>query len=306
MKTMSHLLLVGAIAWGLAPMPAAAQNQEDCRCVDRDGNAIENCTCFRAPRLSGMVMNMDRSLFGRPRLGVSVSVNQSASDDSRGALVTDVMDDGPAEEAGLREGDIITSVDGHSLLESLGKDAEDDFDLDRSVPVQRLFAIARKLEPEQEVEVRYLRGDEERTTTLTTEDLSDWGDFTVMGRGLDTEALRDRMGDLRLRLRKEDAPAVADFSFFGRGRVAGLELAEMNPALGAYFSTDEGVLVLDVDEDSTLGLEAGDVILEIDGRKASTPSRVRRILGSYGDDEEITFRLVRGGSEMNVAGHPSG
>ena len=48
---------------------------------------------------------------------------------------------------------MVTSVDGHSLFEPLLGNEEDDFDLDASVPVQRLLAIRSDLEEGQEVEV---------------------------------------------------------------------------------------------------------------------------------------------------------
>jgi S1-C subfamily serine protease len=82
----------------------------------------------------------------------------------------------------------------------------------------------------------------------------------------------------------------------------GLELTELNPGLAEYFSSDEGLLVLDVDEDSTLGLMPGDVILAIDGRDVEDQGDVRRILGSYKDEETVSFTVVRKGQEIMVEG----
>ena len=84
--------------------------------------------------------------------------------------------------------------------------------------------------------------------------------------------------------------------------VAGAALEDLNPKLGEYFGTSDGVLVTDVDEDSTLGLEPGDVILEVGGREATDAGRVRRILASYEDDETITLRIMRQKREMSVQG----
>jgi S1-C subfamily serine protease len=79
-------------------------------------------------------------------------------------------------------------------------------------------------------------------------------------------------------------------------------LAELNEGLGQYFGTEEGALVLNVSEDSELGLEPGDVILRIGDRDATTPDRALRILGSYGADEDITLHIRRDGREMSVLG----
>jgi hypothetical protein len=106
-----------------------------------------------------------------------------------------------------------------------------------------------------------------------------------------------------------DRPGLALFrdgqnAFFGisGGRIHGLDLRKINSGLGEYFSTDHGVLVLDVDEDSTLGLRPGDVIQAIGDREVEDVSDVLRILRSYEDDEGITFSVVRQGRETRVEG----
>jgi hypothetical protein len=82
----------------------------------------------------------------------------------------------------------------------------------------------------------------------------------------------------------------------------GMELQDLNPDLAEYFSTDRGVLVLDVDEDSELGLRAGDVIQSIDGRSVDDIGDVRRILDSYEDGEAVTFEVMRRGQVASVEG----
>jgi len=320
----------GLLAGMALAQPAAAQsNTEDCRCVDADGNDIEQCSCFRAPRIDALLSGL---AFGpnRPRLGISVEAGQAAGRDADGVLVTDVLDGGPAADAGIREGDVITRLDGHTLTESIGADGESDFDLDESAPVQRLLALARDLEPGQEVEVEYLRDGERQTTMIHAEDLSDrWGSrVAVAGPQWDAEHFRDQIrtltdgarawqslewaprADSRVRIRSGSAPDVLRF-YGGRSGPTvwsgglsrdGLELAEVNPALGAYFGAEDGVLVTDVARSSGLGLEAGDVVLRIGDRAVATPDRFRRILASYGDEEDINFHVMRDGAETMVTG----
>jgi S1-C subfamily serine protease len=88
----------------------------------------------------------------------------------------------------------------------------------------------------------------------------------------------------------------------GRSSAFGLELTELNPGLGEYFSTETGLLVLDVDEDSTLGVNPGDVILAIDGREVEDQGDFRRILRSYDEDETVTITVMRKGREIQVEG----
>lgn len=318
----------GAFVTPLSAAPATSahgrlqQQDNDCRCVDQDGNAIADCTCFRMPRFE---MTMPTMAPSRPRLGISVSTDQDSELDAQGARVTNVLEGGPAWNAGIREGDVITRVDGKSLFDPLDRDAEDEFDLDQSVPVQRLLAIARELEPGQEVSVTYLRDGQTRTVTVSAEDLSGRR-FDFAGPGFDAERFREQMRGLES---LRDLPGVREFQwrsgepgdldlrvfdgapgamFFGGPAMSryGPELVPLNEGLGQYFGTTEGVLVVNVADDSALSLQAGDVIVSIGGRAATTPERVRSILGSYDDDEDISIRIRRNGREIEVMGRLAG
>jgi S1-C subfamily serine protease len=197
----------------------------------------------------------------------------------------------------MREGDVITSVDGRARSASLGAEAERDFDLDRSMPVQRLLAIARELEPGQAVEIVYTREGARHTATVEAEDLADsWGGrFSMVMPRWDEGHFRDQL---------------RAFSTFGDGaRVHGMGglglgvgLVEVNPELGAYFGTDRGVLVTEVERGSGLGLRPGDVVMRIGDRPVTTAEGFRRIIGSYGAEEDIELHVRRGGEETTVTG----
>jgi len=60
--------------------------------------------------------------------------------------------------------------------------------------------------------------------------------------------------------------------------------------------------VVEVDEESTLGLMAGDVVLAVGARDAETVGRVLRLIRSYEEDEPIRFTIIRQGSEMVAEG----
>ncbi len=81
-----------------------------------------------------------------------------------------------------------------------------------------------------------------------------------------------------------------------------LEMVQLNPELGAYFGTEEGVLVLAVDEDVTLGLRPGDVVVSIGGRQVDDVSDLQRILASYEEDEAVDFGIWRHGARATVVG----
>lgn len=306
---------VGAGALG-AQQP---EGERECRCVDRDGTELERCVCVRMPDVERIVA---RSLSGlsRPRLGISVMMTEP-SEQVDGARVTEVLEDGPAHRAGLREGDVITRLDGRSLTAPLDTRQEEGLDPDRALAPQRLLALIRDVDPGDEVEVEYLRDGRTERTVVEAEDLTSWRAFTVGPRGWNEDrfgeemrALGDRMRALgpMVAPRPPDAPmafrfegprgdAPVWFDIRGRG-VEGLELVGVNPELGTYFGTDRGVLVASVPDRSALGLQAGDVILEIDGRATDDPDRVRSILASYEPGEAVTFRVRRDGREVDIAG----
>ena len=342
-RAVSGLLAMGAL---VALTPASALDAQDvrvrqeCKCVDRDGNEIERCSCVRLPDVEGMVARV-MNIGSRARIGITLAGDQGDAE-SLGARVESVMEGGPADEAGIREGDIITRLDGHDLLAHVEGDVERHFDLDRSMPVQRLMAVARELEPGQEVEVEFLRDGTRQTVTLEARELSELGNVFVAP-GFDVEVMSDRMRDLGERMREfrfeapeggarvhvwadsADAPHVRlrtlpgggayafseggdwtvrrwecpgdegpgrTFVAFGSECIGGLELVDLKPGLAEYFGTAEGVLVSDVHEDSTLGLQPGDVVLSVDGRETTSPDQLRRILRSYDAEEEVSMRAV--------------
>ena len=309
----------------------AQDRDEECTCVDRDGAEIESCICVRTPEMARIALGSILAGAERPRLGISLDVSEPAAGE-RGAHISGVMEDGPAERAGLAEGDVITSVDGRPLSQPLAPEIERELDPERSLPAQRLLALARRLEPGDRVEIEFLRDGESRRVTVEAEHLGGWGKtFTLTTPEWDAEEFGERMRSLSERMRRMrapqtppapdaprapaprgfrfelDGPAVPGTGFGHRPAGAfGLEMVGLSPDLGRYFGTERGVLVTAVAEDNALGLRAGDVILEIDGRAVEDPRRVHSILVTYDRDEPIVLRVRREGREMDLSGRTGG
>lgn len=170
--TIGVALLLGALAIAAPaalPMPLEAQETEtSCRCVDRDGNEIENCRClrtFNVEPLRAMTLLPRRAM-----IGVTISVGQGDEVDREGARIEDVRDDGPADRAGLVAGDVVVAVGGRSVFDALADaDQERAIDLDQSVPVQRFQRLVAALEPGEDVEFEIVRDGRRRTVTVTPE-----------------------------------------------------------------------------------------------------------------------------------------
>jgi S1-C subfamily serine protease len=235
-------------------------------------------------------ITMDR----RARLGIKVNM-QARQTDSIGAYVDAVTPGGPADQAGLRSGDIITKLDGKSVLAG-GAAEEDRVHARESLPGLRLVELAAKLEPNDTVPVEFRRGKERRTVSVVTAE----EEFAFQGLGDGRFGVRYfgtvPPGEPRVRvggMMERFESGGPHWNVFTRSPLGRLELAPLNSDLGRYFGTEEGVLVISAPKDSALGLRGGDVVLAVDGREASSPSKLLKILRSYESGETFKLDIMR-------------
>ncbi len=281
------LLAVALLIPGLAE-PAQAQEERECECPP--AGRLRVYTDSEGPHVVWMGQ--------RARLGVRVHAEANPDTDRYGALIDGVAKGSPADKAGLKKGDIITKLNGESLLSGGGVYEEDE-----SAPGMRLIERARQLERGDTVEVEFRRDGETKTVELVAgafdEMFFEWSDFA------------DEFGEprrlRRLMERYRELPEVhirgpETFALRLGTRMPGLELVSLNPGLGEYFGTAEGVLVVSVPEDSELNLRPGDVIQAIDGRDVRSPSHAMRILRSYDADEEVSLQIMREKKRRTVTG----
>jgi S1-C subfamily serine protease len=284
--------LVGLCVAGVLAVPAGLAAQEPGRRVEPDVIRLER----NDDRLMRIVLNR------RARLGIKVNM-QARETDSLGAYVDAVTPGGPAANAGLRSGDIITKLDGKSVLAG---GAAEDTDERQSLPGLRLIELAARLEPNDTVAVEFRRGKDRRTVSLVTEDDPD---VFVEGPGARPFAMRFWRDDPMVErgsvpatdfVERFDLPP-SHMEFFSGSPLGRLELAPINPDLGRYFGAEEGVLVISVPEDTKLGLKGGDVVLSVDGRKPAGPSHLLRILRSYERGETFKLDILRNRKRETVS-----
>ncbi len=204
-------------------------------------------------------------------LGVSISnVDKAKADELKlkatdGAYVASVVDDSPADSIGLKKGDVITSFAGRLIY-----DADD---LSQSV---------RRTSPGTKITLEILRDGGKKSLSV------------IIG----TMPSRDRYV-----MRVPRGQAFTVVSTMG---TQGMRLLELNDQLAKYFDAPEGegVLVTEVKKSSAAekaGLQAGDVLVRIAGKRIDEVSDVSRILRSFDEGEKAEIELIRKGTKKTVA-----
>lgn len=239
--------------------------------------AAQEVARLSAQRVGPMMRNIivaEDGEFPRPTLGLII---QDADD---GVLVTGVTPNGPAAEAGLKTGDLIVEIDGEDLAPS-----------NEQRPTRLLLRHMASVEPGESVTLAVER-DGERMSM----------DVEARLMGPSTYSFRrgggPSVGDVRVLSGPLGGPGPGDRFFAGGpgfliGPWQDMELVPLTPALGEYFGTDEGLLVVRAPEDASIGLVDGDVILEIGGRKPVSAEHALRILGSFEPGEELELAIMR-------------
>lgn len=239
----------------------------------------------RTPRPEGRTYSFSFN-GNRGRIGVLVNTVADSAADRYGARIDGVTPGGPAEKAGLKSGDIITKFNGKALAGS----ASQDLDSDESAPGHRLIELAHELDPGDTVKIEYRRGTETKSATLVADEGRAFA-FDGMGPMMRGEMEMPKMpfvfGD-------GDEHMNMGMGAFCMGDAwCELDLVTLNPDLGDYFGSKEGVLVVKAPTDSGLPLKGGDVILSIGGRKPTSPSHAMRILRSYDAGETVSIEIMR-------------
>jgi hypothetical protein len=160
--------------------------------------------------------------------------------------------------------------------------------------------LAHKLEPGDTVKIEYRRGSDTKTATIVAQDVEP--NWTLAGPGamaMPRPEVEMHMGPMTGML----APGakMEGFSFCYGDSWCDLDLVSLNPDLGTYFGTSDGVLVVKSSADSALPLKGGDVILTIGGRKPTSPSHAMRILRSYDAGETVSIDVMRKQKRITVS-----
>jgi len=203
-----------------------------------------------------------------------------------GVLVTKVIDDSPADEAGLEDGDIIFSFD--------GKKVED--------PAE-LASLVSKRKPGDKVKIVFYRDGKKINTEVELGERPwnvselDWDDIGKCARDIAIRA--GNLGRYASRYLKD--------VFIFRGKL-GMEVHDLNSDLAKALGLKKprGVLVLDVDDDSPVyeaGVRAGDVVVGVNGEEVEDVDDLVDIIGDmdFEKGDVVKLKVVRRGREKTIS-----
>lgn len=219
----------------------------------------------------------------RAVLGVIISDEVEHGED-RGVRLLAVTPGSGADKAGLKAGDLVVAMNGMPLSRD-GK----------AGPQTRMRRVLEPLKAGDAVKVEYERDGKRAMATVVTQ--APEPEFAM---GPPPSVLDEMLHDPDFM--KFGPPMVQMFQFRGYA-IRGLELAKLDPDLGSYFKTTDGVLVVKAPRDGSLSLKSGDVIQKIDGDAVTEPVTVLDLLRSRGADRAVRLEVVRQGRKLQLEGH---
>jgi serine protease Do len=193
--------------------------------------------------------------------------------EERGAEVTNVAKDSPADKAGIKEGDVVLEYDGAVVH-----------------GIEQLTRIVRETPIGRQVKISVWRNGAAQTLTATIEARKG---TAIRSNGFDIAvppfSLPAFNGSLRF--------------FALQNPVLGIEGESLRSQeqLAEFFGVKDGVLVKSVGKNSAAekaGIKAGDVVVKVDDSTVSTSQEITRALRASGSKKTFTVTVVRNRKEI--------
>jgi serine protease Do len=191
-------------------------------------------------------------------------VKQFALKDARGAIITNVRPDSPAEKAGFQSGDVIVELNGQPVID-----------------VRTLRLSISQTPPGTSVKMKIVREGAQRELTAKLEELKD----DVLARG-------DNGGGEG----GGQNPAVG-------GALEGVSMSELTPQLRSRLGVSSGVLVKGVEPETPAeeaGLQSGDIILQVNKKPVANLAEFDAAIRQARGDQALLL-ISRGGVKNFIA-----
>jgi len=201
-----------------------------------------------------------------------------------GVLVTDVVEQSPAEKAGFEVGDIILKYDGKEVTSP-----------------RRLSKLVRKTAPDTQVKVDISRDGKKKTLTAKVGEFDHEKACTIKILG-DT-------GKKKLFLDFDDDLSLLGLphlcSWLGSDLWLGVHTVDLTDQLAKYFEVKDGrgILISEVVLESPAekaGLKAGDILIKANGERIEDTPDLHDVIGDHEEGDEIELVVLRKGKEMKL------
>jgi serine protease Do len=206
----------------------------------------------------------------------------------RGVGISRVSENGPAEKAGLKKGDVILQFDGEPVATS-----------------RKLLRLIGESAPEQSVRLTISRNGSEQQLTVTLGKREDqfraYRSMIPEGRG---GVIVPRQPGMTPQPRVWGNAPENFTMFFGNNRRVGITTMSLTKQLGDFLgvANGQGLLISSVSENSPAskaGLRAGDVITEVDGQKIEDSGDFINALNRK-EEGDVTLTIIRDKSQRTI------
>ena len=226
------------------------------------------------PDENGMSMPMMSQ--HRPILGINVE-DTDAGHDGAGVKIIGVSPGGPADVGGLKVDDVILSVGGMNVRAGSSKGS----------PQKRVQAALKEAKSDVPMKVEVQRSG--KTISLD-----------VVPKSPRSFLVGDDFGKMPPLPSLPPMGEMFTVSMGGHSSLGSVEFLPLTPAMGHYFGTDKGLLVIKPPKDERLHLKEGDVLLDIDGRTPTNAAHAYRIFSSYRAGESLKLHIMRDQKHVEV------
>jgi serine protease Do len=183
-----------------------------------------------------------------------------------GAYINEVVDDSPADSAGLKKGDVVVDFNGKRIETS-----------------EDLTDVVRETKPGTKTTIKINRNGESKTIAVN----------------IGKNKMRMSFG-----VNVPHAPRVIMNMF--RGDIEGMDLMDLNKQLAEYFEVpnSKGVLVKEVEKDenaAAAGIKAGDVITKVGDETIKDIGDIRDAIADLEEGNKVNVELIRKGKKTTVS-----
>jgi S1-C subfamily serine protease len=241
--------------------------------------------CAAVPVNKVVDITNDLKSFGKVSRGW-IGVRISPGDNGL-VKIDEISKNSPAQKAGLRDGDMILTIDGKSI----------------KTP-DEVSRVVKALKPQQKVKVEFLRGKTKESALMVIGESREsnfaWRSRVNPGRG----------GYNFMFEFPESPPLQKRFLYTISGnRTLGVEVMALTPGLAREFNIKEGsgLMVSKVYENTAAdkaGFREADIIVKAGNKFIKTNSDLRNVLNESKDNKAVVIRFYRKGKPLEVKVEP--